>query len=82
MMFCSWVSMCKIGLDHYGLVNTSTYQCMRNANYTSVTVRASFNHTGIDPNATQTLINAKNAGMDTDIYILPCRSRPASLIVQ
>ena len=41
-------------------------------------MRAFRSYGAVDPYAKQVLTNAKNAGLVTDIYMFPCRSKSAS----
>mgnify|MGYP003683967685 CR=1 FL=1 len=64
------------GVDVASKVTSSQFQCMKDShkiNYAIVRAWRSFG--GIDANANETLKNAKNAGLETDIYMFPCRGK-------
>lgn len=66
-----------LGVDVSQLFTTSTYQCMKSNGYQFAIIRGYCSFGGIDHNAVQSLKNAKAAGLITDIYMFPCRSKSA-----
>jgi GH25 family lysozyme M1 (1,4-beta-N-acetylmuramidase) len=71
-------SLSVLGVDVSQLFSTSTYQCMKNSGYHFVVPRAYHSYGGVDTNAVQNLQNAKAAGLVTDVYLFPCKSKSAS----
>ena len=69
---------CVLGVDVSELFSTSTYQCMKNAGYHYAIIRGYRSYGGLDNNAVQGLTNAKAAGLTTDVYLFPCRSKSAT----
>lgn len=73
-----YTANCVLGVDLAGAFQTSTFQCLKNAGYHYSIIRA-FHSTGsIDKTAVQSLTNAKSVGLETDIYMFPCRGKAAS----
>lgn len=69
---------CNLGLDLAGSFSVANFQCIKNAGYSYVIIRG-FRSTGVlDPAATQSLTNAKSAGLATDMYMFPCRGKSAT----
>jgi len=68
-------SLCVLGVDVSQLFSTSTYQCMKSNGYEFAIIRGYCSYGGPDGNVVQNLNNAKAAGMITDIYMFPCRSK-------
>jgi hypothetical protein len=72
---------CYLGVDVSQLFPTSAYQCLKSNGYGFTIVRAYCSFGGVDHNAVQSLTNAKAAGMITDVYLFPCRSKnPATQV--
>lgn len=67
-------SLCALGVDVTQLVLTSTFTCIKNAGFSFAIPRA-YTSFGVDPNVQRNLMNARAAGLTTDIYMSPCRSR-------
>ena len=67
-----------LGVDVSQLFSTSTYQCMKNNGYQFAIIRGYCSFGGMDTHAVQSLTNAKNAGLITDIYMFPCRGKSAT----
>ena len=69
---------CNLGLDLAGAFTVANFQCIKNAGYSYVIIRG-FRSTGVlDPAASQSLTNAKSAGLATDMYMFPCRGKSAT----
>ena len=51
---------------------------MKNNGYSFAIVRGYCSYGAVDKNAAQSLTNAKNAGLITDIYMFPCRGKSAA----
>ena len=66
------------GVDVSQLFQESAYQCMKNAGYHYVIIRGYCSPGSPDHNAPQGLKNAKAAGLETDIYMFPCRGKSAT----
>ena len=63
------------------LVSSVVYQCFKSNGYGFAIVRGYCSFGGIDHNAVQSLTNAKAAGLITDVYLFPCRSKsPATQV--
>lgn len=73
-LLVSWCS-CFLGVDVSQLFPVSAYQCLKSNGYGFAIVRGYCSFGGIDHNAVQSLTNAKSAGMITDVYMFPCRSK-------
>lgn len=71
-------STCFLGVDVSQLFSTSAYQCLKSNGYGFTIVRGYCSFGGLDHNAIQSLTNAKQAGMITDIYMFPCRGKSAN----
>jgi hypothetical protein len=71
-------SLCVLGVDVSQPFSTATYQCMKNNGYTYVIMRGWYSFGSVDVHVVDNLRNAKAAGMITDIYMFPCRSKSAS----
>lgn len=69
---------CVLGVDVSQLFSTSTYQCMKSNGYQFAIIRGYCSFGGMDTHAVQSLINARNAGLITDIYMFPCRGKSAT----
>lgn len=69
---------CVLGVDVSQPFSTSTFQCMKNAGYHFAIIRGYCSFGGLDSHAVQSLTNAKAAGLITDIYMFPCRSKSAT----
>lgn len=67
----------KLGVDVSQLFTEATYKCMKSAGYEYVIIRGFCSYGAPDHNAVQGLKNAKAAGLDTDIYMFPCRGKSA-----
>lgn len=67
-----------LGVDVSQLFPTSAYQCLKSNGYGFTIVRGYCSFGGLDHNAIQSLTNAKQAGMITDIYMFPCRGKSAT----
>lgn len=52
--------------------SSNNFACMKSAGYQFAIARAYMSYGAVDTNAIQTLVNARNAGMITDIYHFPC----------
>lgn len=76
LIFCQ--VNCITGLDMAGSFSTSTFQCIKNAGYTFAILRAYRSMGSFDTTVTQSLTNAKSAGLTTDIYMFPCRGKNAT----
>lgn len=51
---------------------------MKKNGYTFVIPRGYCSYGGLDHNAVQSLTNAKSAGLQTDVYMFPCRGKSAN----
>jgi hypothetical protein len=72
---------CFLGVDVSQLFPVSAYQCLKSNGYGFAIVRGYCSFGGIDHNAVQSLTNAKAAGLITDVYLFPCRSKsPATQV--
>jgi hypothetical protein len=71
-------TLCYLGVDVSQLFPTSAYQCLKNNGYSFVIPRAYYCYGAVDVHVVQTLQNARAAGMVTDIYMFPCKSKSAS----
>lgn len=69
---------CVTGLDLAGAFTVANFQCIKNAGYSFVIIRAYRSPGSMDTNANQSLTNAKSTGLSTDIYMFPCRGKSAS----
>lgn len=69
---------CNLGLDLAGSFSAANFQCIKNAGYSYVILRGYRSTGSLDPTATQSLTNAKSAGLVTDMYMFPCRGKSAS----
>jgi hypothetical protein len=67
-----------LGVDVSQLFSTSTYECMKKDGYHFAVIRGFCSYGGVDKNAVQNLKNAKAAGLETDIYMFPCRGKSAT----
>ena len=75
---CLYTANCVLGVDVSQLFPTSAFQCMKSNGYEFAIIRGYCSYGGIDRNAVQSLTNAKNAGLITDIYMFPCRGKSAT----
>lgn len=79
MLFCFLLpTECVFGLDMAGEKTTANFQCLKNAGFDFVVIRAYRSLGILDAAATQSLINAKSVGFATDVYMFPCRGKSAS----
>ena len=69
------------GIDLFASTSASTFSCLKNHGNTFAIIRA-FRSSGIlDANAAANLQNARTAGLDTEIYMFPCRGKdPAAQV--
>ena len=67
-----------LGVDVSQPFSTATYQCMKNNGYHFAIIRGYCSFGGPDSHAVTSLQNARAAGLITDIYMFPCRSKSAS----
>ncbi len=72
------LGVCSLGFDFAGAYQTSTLECLKNQSLSFVIVRGFHSYGSIDKAAAQTLINAKSIGLETDIYMFPCRGKDAA----
>ena len=72
---CLQTTICSVGVDVSQLFSTATYQCMKNNGYIFAIIRGYCSYGGVDHNVVQGLQNARAAGLITDIYMFPCRSK-------
>ena len=73
-----YTANCVLGVDVSQLFPTSAFQCMKSNGYGFAIIRGYCSYGGLDRNAVQSLTNAKNAGLITDIYMFPCRGKSAT----
>ena len=66
-----------MGVDVSMLVSASTYQCMKNSGAKFAIARGYCSFGGPDAHVIQNLQNAKSVGLNTDIYMFPCRGKSA-----
>ena len=66
------------GVDVSQPYSTATYQCMKNNGVSFVIIRGYCSYGGVDSHAVAGLQAAKAAGLITDIYMFPCRSKSAT----
>ena len=66
------------GVDVSQPFSTATYQCMKNNGVGFVIIRGYCSFGGMDSHAVAGLQAAKAAGLITDIYMFPCRSKSAT----
>jgi hypothetical protein len=69
---------CVLGVDVSQLFPTTAFQCMKSNGYEFAIIRGYCSYGGVDHNVVQSLTNAKNAGLITDIYMFPCRGKSAT----
>ncbi|KAF7727446.1 hypothetical protein EC973_007515 [Apophysomyces ossiformis] len=75
------VSAANVGVDVSSLTSQSSFQCVKDYGYTRAIVRCYIEAYGqnpggaIDSNCYQNYVNAKNAGLEVDIYMFPCTGR-------
>ena len=67
-----------LGLDISQLFSASTHECFKKNGYSFVIARGYCSYGGVDHNAVQSLTNAKNAGLNTHMYMFPCRGKSAT----
>lgn len=72
---CIFSCDCVLGVDVSQLYPTSTWECIKKAGYNYAIPRGFCSFGGLDHNAVQSLTNAKNAGLQTDVYMFPCRGK-------
>lgn len=72
------LSTCYLGADVSQLFPTSGYQCLKNAGYHFVIPRGYCSFGGVDHNVINSLNNIRAAGLITDVYLFPCRSKSAA----
>lgn len=71
-------SLCVLGVDVSQPFSTATYQCMKNNGYIFAIMRGYCSFGGVDSHIIENLNNARAAGLITDIYMFPCRSKSAT----
>jgi hypothetical protein len=71
-------SLCVLGVDVSQLFPVSAYQCLKNNGYHFAIIRGYYSFGAVDVHVVDNLHNAKAAGLTTDIYMFPCRSKSAS----
>jgi hypothetical protein len=71
-------ALCTLGVDVSQLFSTATYQCIKSNGYSFAIIRGYCSYGGVDANIVSNLNNAKAAGLITDIYMFPCRSKSGS----
>lgn len=69
---------CITGLDTSAIYPTSTFQCLKSLGNTFVIVEGLSPVGEVNQRAIQSLTNALNAGMITDLKMSPCRGKSAS----
>ena len=75
------LALCYKGVDVSQLYHQSVYECLKKDGYSFSVPRGYHSYGGIDNNAVANLQNAKAAGLNTDVYLFPCRSKnPASQV--
>jgi GH25 family lysozyme M1 (1,4-beta-N-acetylmuramidase) len=67
----------SLGVDVSQLFSESTYHCIKSGGHSFVIIRGFCSYGAPDHNAVQGLKNAKAAGLNTDIYMFPCRGKSA-----
>lgn len=75
------LSQCYLGFDLAKLYDLDTYLCLKTRGFTFAIIRAYRSLGVVDVNAVANLNAAKNAGLDTDVYLFPCQSKNATLQV-
>jgi len=76
-------SATSLGVSLVGPLTKTAFSCLKQQGYTRAMIRAFEISTfpgAIDTNATQTLINAKAAGLVTSIYVVLCRTTDPAAI--
>jgi len=63
------------GIDIANPYSASVFTCLKNQGNTFAIIRALRSPGVLDVNAKQNLQYAKSAGLNTDIYIFPCRGK-------
>ena len=66
------------GVDISQPFSTSVFQCMKGQGVSFVIPRAYCSFGGVDSHATANLQAARAAGLNTDVYLFPCRSKSGS----
>lgn len=72
------LATCYLGADVSQLFPTSGYQCLKNNGYHFVIPRGYCSFGGVDHNVINSLNNIRAAGLITDVYLFPCRSKSAA----
>ena len=68
---------CTLGIDVSQLFSVENYTCAKNNGISFGIVRGYCSFGGMDHNAVQSLKNMKMAGLETDVYMFPCRGKNA-----
>ncbi len=66
-----------LGIDISQPATTSQFACFKEKGVKLAIVRGFRSYGALDPNAAQTLKNARSQGLTTDIYMFPCRGKTA-----
>ena len=69
---------CAIGFDLAKPYDLNVYLCLKNIGFTFAIIRGYRSLGILDTNAVASLNTARNAGLDTDIYLFPCQSKNAT----
>jgi hypothetical protein len=72
-------SFAELGIDLSTLHSQDSFECFLKEKYTFLNVRAYRAFGGIDPNAPQTIVNARKAGYKIEnigVYMFPCSNNP------
>jgi len=69
---------CKLGIDVSQLFSVENFTCAKNAGITFGIPRGYCSFGGMDKNIVQSLKNMREAGLETDTYMFPCRGKNAT----
>jgi GH25 family lysozyme M1 (1,4-beta-N-acetylmuramidase) len=71
-------SACNLGIDVSQLFSVENYTCAKNQGITFAIPRGYYSFGGVDKNVVQSLKNMRQAGLQTDTYMFPCRGKNAT----
>jgi hypothetical protein len=69
---------CSLGIDVSQLFSVQNYTCAKNTGISFAIPRGYCSFGGMDKNVVQSLKNMREAGLQTDTYMFPCRGKNAT----
>lgn len=83
LVFALWLpsTECAMGFDLAKPYDLDVYLCLKSKGFSFGIIRGYRSLGIVDTNAVANLNAARNAGLDTDVYLFPCESKNATVQV-